>query len=409
MNLGIILFFTIFFLLTIILVISITSFFIKKKTKKFEPSISVIIPSYNEEKNIKNCIKHILNSNYDANKLEIICVDDGSTDNTINIIKDLIKKYSNIKLIKGKHHGKSKALNLGVERAKHDYVLTVDADTLLDKNFIKEIIAPFSDKKVGATNGIALIDKPKRIVEHFQTVEYYFNNLIRHSFSKVFNNGIWFFGAAACFKKDVLKKAGLFSSRVLTEDMDISLKIFEHGYDVLTVRKATYYTQVCHNLKTLFSQRMRWFYGGLQCSFKHRKLWKRKVFSIKYLFFNQIFWAFFSVIVIPTIIYQVNYWMPSGAREILAYLFRWFSLSGPIYVLYKIPEWGLSLINIFGVMAGILTFILINIAVIRFKGKLNLQKLLVAFFYFPYTLILNLILTTAIFRYTFSRKKHFKK
>ncbi len=403
-------FLIVFSLLLIILALSITSSFMKKNYRLFEPKISVIIPAYNEEKNIKKCIQTILKSNYDKNKLEIICVDDGSTDRTVKVIKELSKKNKNIRLVKGNHKGKSKALNLGIKNSKLNYVLTVDADTILDRNFIKEIIRPFADKNVGATNGIVLIRKPKKIIEHFQLVEYYFNNLIRNSFSTIFDNGIWFFGAAACFNKKILEKAGLFHDKVLTEDMDISLKIFEKGYKVLTVRKAVYYTQGCRNLNELFSQRMRWFFGGLQCTFRHKKLWKRKAFSIKYLFFNQVFWALFSIIIIPMVIYQVNYWMPSeGLLSTFSYLFRWFSLAGPVYVLYKIPDWGLSLINIFGVLSGIIMFIIIIFSITKFKGRINLQKLLVAFFYFPYTLILNLILTSAIVKYTFSKKKHFIK
>jgi len=410
MNFGVFLFLIVFLFLSIILALSIASFFMKKNYRLFEPKISVVIPAYNEEKNIKKCVQTILKSNYDINKLEIMCVDDGSTDRTVKVIKELLKKNKNIRLIKGEHKGKSKTLNLGVKNSKFDYVLTVDADTILDRNFIKEIIKPFADKNIGATNGIALIRKPKRIIEHFQLVEYYFNNLVRNSFSTIFDNGIWFFGAAACFNKKILEKAGLFHDKVLTEDMDISLKIFEKGYKVLTVRKAVYYTQGCRNLKELFSQRMRWFFGGLQCTFRHKKLWKRKAFSIKYLFFNQVFWALFSIIIIPMVIYQVNYWMPSeGLLSAFSYLFRWFSLAGPVYVLYKIPDWGLSLINIFGVLSGIIMFIIIIFSITRFKGRINLQKLLVAFFYFPYTLILNLILTSAIVKYTISKKKHFIK
>ena len=410
MNACMVIFFVVFSLLLTTLVVFITSLFFKKKITKFEPNISIIVPAYNEEKNIKKCLQAILNSNYDQKKLEIICVDDGSKDKTTNIIKDFILKNKQIKLIKGKHLGKSMALNMGVKKAKYDYIITIDADTIIDGNFIQESINPFQDKNVGATNGIALIQKPKKIVEHFQNVEYYFNNLIRSSFSKVFKNGIWFFGAAACFDKKALKKAGLFSNKVLTEDMDLSLKIFEKGYDVLTVSTASYYTQACHSLKELFSQRMRWFYGGLQCTVKHRTLFKRKSFSIKYLFLNQIFWAIFSVIIIPIIIYQVNYWLPTeGFVAVFWYLFRWFSLLGPVYVLYMMPVWGLSFINIFGVSAGIITFILILSAIAKFKGKFTLQKLLVIFFYFPYTLVLNLILIAGIFKYTFSKNKYFKK
>ncbi|MBN2421703.1 glycosyltransferase family 2 protein [Candidatus Woesearchaeota archaeon] len=407
MNFGMVLFFFVFLMLFIIFVVFVISLFKKVHYRNFKPYISVIIPAYNEEKNIKKCLKSIFNSRYDLSKLEIICVDDGSTDKTAETILKLSKKHKNIKLIKGKHKGKSEAINLGVKHSTHDYILTIDADTVLDKFFIKEIIRPFSDKKVGATNAIALVQKPKRLVEHFQDVEYFFNNLIRNSFSKIFHNGIWFFGASACFRKSVLKKAGLFRSNVLTEDMDIALRIFELGYEVLTVETAFSYTEACSSLKELFKQRMRWFHGGLQCTFKHNKLFKKNSFAIRYLIVEKYFWAGFSLIVFPLIIYQIFYWMPAGFFSIISYLFRWFSLFGPIYVLYKIPEWGLSLINIFGVSSGIITVIMTISSIYTFKDKINIFRILVIIFYFPYTLFLNLILIYSIINYFLNKQKYF--
>jgi len=398
MNFGMVLFFLVFSMLFLVFIVIIKSFFIKKKYKSFEPEISVIIPAYNEEKNIKNCLNSIFKSNYDKEKIEIICVDDGSKDNTLKILE----KIKDIKLINSVHKGKSHALNLGIKQSKYDYVLTVDADTVLHKNFIKEIIRPFSNKKVGATNGIILIKNPKKVIEHFQKIEYNLNNLIRYSFSKVFNNGIWFFGAAACFNKKILEKTGLFQKNMLTEDMDMSLKIFELGYDVLTV-KAPYYTNACNNLIGLFRQRMRWFFGGLQCSVKYRRLFK-KSFAISFLLFNQFFWAVFSILIFPLLIYQIKYWLPAGFPAILSYLFRWFSIFGPIYVLYKLPVWGLSFINIFGVLAGIITALMILISIKYFKEKLTIQDILVIIFYFPYTLLLNLSLIMSLFNYILYHK-----
>lgn len=400
MNFGMIIFFLVFIMLLTVLITFLKSLQIKETPKKFHPGISVLIPAYNEENVIRKTLRTVLKSDY--KNFEVILVDDGSTDKT----SEIAKKF-NIKIINGKHKGKSEALNLGMKFAKFNFIVTLDADTLVDRNFLKEIIKPFSDEKVGATNGIALI-KPARIIEHFQAVEFYFNNLIRNSFSKVFNNGIWFFGAAACFRKSLLKKLDGFSTKVLTEDMDVSLKIFEHDFKVLTVETAFYNTRAAKNLKELFIQRMRWFYGGLQCMRIHKKLLRRKSFAVKYLFFNQWFWAFFSIIVIPLIIYEVNFWMPSGFLNIFNYLFRWFSFLGPVYVLYMIPVWGLNFINIFGVLAGVITVILILISVIKFKGKLNLTKLLVAFFYFPYTLVLNAILAISILKYNFKKNHYFK-
>ncbi len=400
MNIGMVIFFFVFAMLATVFITFLKSVSIKKEKRDFQPGISVLIPAYNEEVVIRRTLRTILKSDYE--NFEVILIDDGSTDNTIKIAEKF-----NIKIINGKHNGKSEALNLGMKFAKFDFIVTLDADTLVDKNFLKEIINPFSDDNVGATNGIAFI-RPLNIIEHFQAVEFYFNNLIRNSFSKVFNNGIWFFGAAACFRKSVLEDLNGFSTKVLTEDMDISLRIFEHGFKVLTVETSYYHTRAAKNLKELFVQRMRWFFGGLQCMRLHKKLLRRKSFAVKYLFFNQWFWAFFSIIIIPLVIYEVNFWMPIGFLNIFNYLFRWFSFLGPVYVLYMLPVWGLNFINIFGVFAGIITTILILSSIIKFKGKITFSKVLIAFFYFPYTLILNTILVTAVFKHGFSKKKYFK-
>jgi hypothetical protein len=99
--------------------------------------------------------------------------------------------------------------------------------------------------------------------------------------------------------------------------------------------------------------------------------------------------------------------MPEQFISQFYYIFRWFSLAGPVYVLYMLPEWGLSLVNIFGVLAGIITAVMITISINRFKGKFSILKAIAIFFYFPYTLILNLILAFSILKYAFSKKKYF--
>jgi len=406
MNMGAIVFFIVFIIILIQLIITVIALFKKTKYYKFKPKISIIIHAYNEEKNIGNCLRSVLKSKYDSD-IEIICIDDGSTDNTRKIISRYAKKNHKIRLIKNKHLGKSASLNTGVKNAKFDYILTLDADTVIQKEFLKQIIRPFKDKSTGATNGVVLIKNPHKIIEYFQATEYFFHNIIRVSFSRLFNNGIWFFGAAACYRKDVLTKVGGFGSDVLTEDMDISLKIFEKGFNVITVESAYYFTEALSSIPGLINQRMRWFYGGLQCVLKHYRLIKKNSFALRFLLFNQVFWSFYSIIVIPLIIYQVIFWMPHGF-EVFAYLFRWFSLLGPIYVLYKIPVWGLSLINIFGVLAGILSSVLLLLSTIKFSKKFEFFMAITIFFYFPYTLILNLSLALSLFKYLFSEKKFIK-
>jgi hypothetical protein len=108
--------------------------------------------------------------------------------------------------------------------------------------------------------------------------------------------------------------------------------------------------------------------------------------------------------------YQVYYWFPpldSGLFEVFMYIFRWFSITGPFYVLYKIPEWGLSFLSIFGILSGLITLFVLIIALIKYKGEKHIYTFIALFFYFPYTILLNLILISGIIKYSFFTKKRF--
>ena len=398
------LFLILFSFLLFIFTTFIISRFKEQTFPKFQPYLSIIIPTYNEEKNITQCLESIKKTDYPKNKIEIMVVDDGSTDKT----REIVKKYKNVKLLKQNHSGKTDALNLATKESSHDFIVTIDADTILDKNFLTEIIKPFSDKKVGATTGAVKVKNKTSIWGIFQNIEYHYNNLIRNSFSTVFSSGIWFFGCLAGYRKVTLEKVGYFKKDTITEDMDIAMEIKRQGYKTINIHKAEGYTNVPTSFKELYKQRSRWWVGGLQTLIKNKDMFSFKACpSIMFLFINQFWWSFYSILSFPVIGYQINYWLPGNTETFLStfsYLFRWFSLSGPIYVLYKIPEWGLSFYSFFGVISGIISSIMIIFAIKLYKDKLNFKNLVAIFFYFPYTIILNIIVILSLVTF-----KHWKK
>ena len=228
MEMSSVLFIILFSFLAFIFVIFLISRFIKKKNFDFEPEISIIVPVFNEEKNIGECLDAILNSDYPEKKMEVIVIDDGSTDKT----KDILKRYEKVNVLEQSHLGKAEALNLGVSKARYDFVLTIDADTIIDKSCIKEIVRPLADENIGATTGNSKVKNNNSIMGIFQNIEYHYNNLIRHCFSTVFNNGIWFFGALAAYRKSLLNDVGSFKKDTLTEDMDMALEIKRQYFHV---------------------------------------------------------------------------------------------------------------------------------------------------------------------------------
>ncbi len=401
------LFLILFFFLFFVFVVYIISIFRREQHDDFEPNISIIIPAYNEEKNISRCIDSIYGSDYPLHKMEIMVVDDGSTDNTKNIVKGC----KDILLLNQNHKGKSEALNLGTRHAKNDFIVSIDADTILDKKCIKELVKPIKNPNIGATTGTSKVKNISNIWTIFQNIEYHYNNLIRKSFSSVFNNGIWFFGALACYRKSAIEKIGYFKKDTLTEDMDIALELYKAGYKTFHVHNAFSYTIVPSTFKELYSQRSRWWMGVLQSLTKNRKLFSHKSSpSILFLYINQFWWSFYALLSLPVIIYQVNYWLPYNTStyfNLFSYLFRWFSLAGPFYVIYKIPEWGLNFHNFFGVFSGIISAILIIASIRMFKDRINLKNTFALFFYFPYTIILNIMISVSLITYIFSKKRFF--
>ena len=404
-----VLFGILFLYLIFIFSVIIASNFVKRKSEDFSPKISIVIPAYNEEKNIKECIDSVFESDYRKDKIEVIVVDDGSTDNTLNIAKG----YPGIKILNQNHLGKVEALNLGAKKSSNEFILTIDADTTINKDCIKELIKPFHQNDIGATTGNNNVKNKSNLICLFQNVEYHFSNLVRNSFSRVFNNGIWFSGSVACYRKEALEKINYFKKDTLAEDQDIALEMKGSGYRTTNSSKAVGYTIVPQKIKDLYKQRRRWWIGTLQSIVKNKELFSMKSSpSILFLYINQFWWSLYAFLSLPLIIYQINYWLPYNTQTIfstLSYLFKWFSLMGPVYVLYKIPEWGISLYSIFGVLAGIMTTVISISALRMFKDKIGLKNLFVIFFYFPYTIVLNIIILVSLLRQRFWKSSFYIK
>ncbi len=406
---GVFVFGILFLFLGSVLLISIFSIFKKDNYEEYEPEVSVVIPCYNEEENIKETLDAVFESGYPLEKLEVIVVDDGSTDNTLDVLAGYNRTCKNrIKIIKGKHSGKSEALNLGSKEASNEIILTIDADTLIAKGSIIKLVLPFQNQKVAATNGSCLVRNKNTLLGLFQNVEYNYNNLIKRSFSSLFNNGIWFFGAFACYRKSILVDLGYFKKDTVTEDADISLEIYKNGYKTINVHDSYGYVLVPESIKDFVKQRTRWWIGVLQALKKNDLFSIKSSPSIQFLYYNQYWWSVYAIISLPLIAYQYSYWFPQESLyEIFMYTFRWFTLTGPFYVIYKIPEWGVSVYNIFGVTAGLISIVLIFASVFMFKDRKNIRNIVGIFFYFPYTIALNIIILISLVKMRFMKRQYF--
>lgn len=313
----------------------------KKYLDREEKRMSILIPCYNETDTVKISIKGLLNMNYDS--FEAIYINDGSDDDTFEKLSSLLslqridaandfkinetrqlstfckriqnlrikgvyksKVFSNFYVIDKVNDGKSSALNAGILFAHSDIVVTLDADSVLEKNALKIMNCEFYDNTVVAAGGSIHImqgydkdylcgrfDKKRSLLVNLQIMEYmkgfyvYKKSLAKQNATAIIS------GAFGVFTRDILMQAGGFR-KTLGEDIDITLCIQRmiHKTDkrIVYITDAMCYTQCPENLHDLTRQRLRWQKGFVNCVFHYKKFLFKTLF-IKSLSFHFLFEA----------------------------------------------------------------------------------------------------------------------
>lgn len=239
-----------------------------KKKRDFTPPATVLVPAYNEAKVIEKTISAALSGDYP--QLKVIVIDDGSTDNTAEIVEKMAQSDPRLRLIRKPNGGKSSALNLGMSEATDEYIVTIDADTIILKDTIRHLIAPFSDENVDAVCGNVQVGNINCLLSRFQDVEYVTTqNYDRRAFD-IINCIMVVPGATGAWKRDKVLKVGGYSSQTITEDADLSMTLLRHGGRIVYAPLAKSNTEVPDQLGAFYKQRFRWSFGILQCLWKHR-------------------------------------------------------------------------------------------------------------------------------------------
>ena len=229
------------------------------------PSLSLILPVYNEENVIAHTIKNLLSINYPKDKMEIVVVDDGSTDNTYNILKKFADK---IQILRKKNEGKASALNFGLKHVKNEYVAVMDADTILDSNALANCMKCFDSENIAAVTSHIISKSTNTLLEKMQNIEYMVTALIRKVKEKP-NLIDATPGPLSIYKKNILVKLGGFDEKNVLEDVEIAWRLLKNGYKIKMAYDAMAYTTYPKSLKSWWKQRTRWGVGGLQTLTKY--------------------------------------------------------------------------------------------------------------------------------------------
>jgi cellulose synthase/poly-beta-1,6-N-acetylglucosamine synthase-like glycosyltransferase len=282
---------------------------------EFMPSVSLIVPAHNEEQTITATLRSLLQLEYPS--FEIVCVNDGSSDSTLRILKEVFqleetvqaprctlgskkisavyvsKKYANLRVVDKENGGKADALNAGISFSNFEHVSCIDADTILQRDSLSEIVRPFLDDPmtvaVGGTVRIAngcevrdghIITKglPSSLLVKIQTLEYLRAFLFGAVGWAKLNALLNISGAFGLFKRQALIDVGGYHTDTVAEDMDLILRI--HAY--YRLRKLPYrvhfladpicWTQAPEDLVTLKNQRLRWHRGLAESLFRGKSM-----------------------------------------------------------------------------------------------------------------------------------------
>nr|WP_183983984.1 glycosyltransferase family 2 protein [Deinobacterium chartae] len=237
------------------------------------PGVSVLIAAYNEEVGIGQTLQSVLSVPYSP--LEVIVVDDGSSDRTAALVEEVAARDARVRLLRQPNGGKAAALNNALQHARYEVCLSIDADSIVTPDVIGHLARHFYDPQVGAVAGDVRIAGVKGLLGRFQRLEYVVGQHLDKRAQDTVNAVVVVAGATGAFRRDVLLEVGGYSRDTLTEDMDLTIEIARRGYAVRFDPHAVSYTEPPATLRDLWKQRLRWTYGTLQVLIKHR----RAVFS----------------------------------------------------------------------------------------------------------------------------------
>lgn len=226
------------------------------------PSVAVIVPCYNEAATVAATAESLLALDYPADKLEVILVDDGSTDAT-PLAMSRFESHPQVRIIRKENGGKHTALNAGIATTDADIIGCLDADSFVEPDALNEIIPGFDDPKVAAVTAAMSVHKPDNLVREMQNAEYIFGITLRHALASV--NGLYVTpGPFSFYRHATLKEVGGFRFGHQTEDMEMALRLQKEGYKIENAPYARVYTKAPATVGALVKQRTRWTTGFIR-------------------------------------------------------------------------------------------------------------------------------------------------
>ncbi|GLB47242.1 glycosyl transferase [Philodulcilactobacillus myokoensis] len=351
------------------------------KTLKKRPLVSILVPAHNEHDTLQSAVDSISKLNY--KNFELVLIDDKSSDDTLRIMGKIKREYSKlfpIKIVKiPVNQGKANAMNQGSKHADGEYIMGIDADSILDRNSLNIIVDELNrHPDVGAVAGKPVVRNRTTVLGRLQLLEYVgVIDIIKKAQSFITGRITTVSGVIVGFRKKAIQDVHGWNPKVMTEDIDITWRLYRHNWEVRYDPNIVCWILVPENIKNLIKQRRRWARGGLEVLFNNRDMLLHGAISERLLLTETIVsdvWAILTTL--STISYVFSLFTVHAVQldgdvllvllliSCLQFLIGFFSsrknaymqfvdlLLVPIYVIFY---W---MINLISCIAAIISFIL---------------------------------------------------
>jgi len=274
------------------------------------PSVSIIVPAYNEEKVIADAVRSHLGIDYPD--FEVVVVDDGSSDQTAEKAREVAAEdaLGRVKVHRIPNGGKGNALNFGIREARGEFLLCVDADSRLDPDSLRYAVRHMRDPRVGAVAGNVKVLNRHKILTGLQALEYIVGqNLMRRIFGLFGCVGI-VPGPFGLFRREALEEVGYYTDDTFAEDCDLSLRLIAARWRIVDEINSVVRTEAPEKLLPFIKQRYRWTRGVLQSIRKHRKGFRggygpRGWFVLANMFFDGVIWPVANLLAYVCVFYLI--------------------------------------------------------------------------------------------------------
>jgi len=250
----------------------------KKEELPYFPYIAIVVPVHNSEDTLYACLKSIARQTYPRDCIQVICINNGSQDNSFEVFQRFQEEYTTMSVSWSavERAGKSMALNAGMYFGQGSYMINVDSDVWLERNAVMNIVKTFEkDSTLVAATGSVRVDKPIGegstlidIINYCEIIEYIVAFDVGRRYQDLKNSIFTLSGAFSIFRRDIILQSYLYQTRTVSEDTDLTFNIRkaleESGGRIGFVADAIAYVEPIESMSRLYSQRVRWQRGEME-------------------------------------------------------------------------------------------------------------------------------------------------